>query len=97
MRGHSSLAGTGRGSRKLLNQAKGMMLGAHGSPGKPGVFHPGQMRGLVNQGHTEEASKDVLPKGGERPWEIKSTQHFSSVQFSRSVVSDSLRPHESHN
>ena len=28
-------------------------------------------------------------------WEWRSRGHFSSVQFSRSVVSDSLRPHES--
>lgn len=73
MHGHSSRAETGRRSRKLLNQAKGMMLGAHGPPGKPGVFHPGQMRDPGNREHTEEASKDVFPKEGERPWEIKST------------------------
>lgn len=51
-----------------------MILGVHEPPGKPGVFHQGQMSDLGNQENTqEEASKEVFLEEGEGPWRVSST------------------------
>ena len=49
--------------------------------------------------HNKELSKcqwpPLLRNPGRKKLDLESIRFFSSVQFSRSVVSDSLRPHES--
>ena len=56
----------------------------------PKIFAQPHSSFLVNLCYVEEINKDFV-KIKQKP--MKSL--FSSVQFSRSVVSDSLRPHES--